>query len=130
MDNIRHLLFSSVLLMLSYSNISSQNLTLNIFGIDEAETNIIDSLSYKKSFINYKALNEEVLLFNKKLQNLGYIENKLLKTEKTNDSTYQSTFSLKQRFYTIYIYYNKKYFRLCFTIHSNQFYCKKSKHRE
>lgn len=107
MDNIRHLLFSSVLLMLSYSNISSQNLTLNIFGIDEAETNIIDSLSYKKSFINYKALNEEVLLLNKKLQNLGYIENKLLKTEKTNDSTYQSTFSLKQRFYTIYIYYNK-----------------------
>lgn len=93
--------------MLSYSNISSQNLTLNIFGIDEAETNIIDSLSYKKSFINYKALNEEVLLLNKKLQNLGYIENKLLKTEKTNDSTYQSTFSLKQRFYTIYIYYNK-----------------------
>lgn len=107
MDNIRHLLFSSVLLMLSYSNISSQNLTLNIFGIDEAETNIIDSLSYKKYFINYKALNEEVLLLNKKLQNLGYIENKLLKTEKTNDSTYQSTFSLKQRFYTIYIYYNK-----------------------
>jgi len=93
--------------MLSYSNISSQNLTLNIFGIDEAETNIIDSLSYKKYFINYKALNEEVLLLNKKLQNLGYIENKLLKTEKTNDSTYQSTFSLKQRFYTIYIYYNK-----------------------
>lgn len=107
MDNIRHLLFSSVLLMLSYSNISSQNLTLNIFGIDEAETNIIDSLSYKRSFINYKALNEEVLLLNKKLQNLGYLENKLLKTEKTNDSTYQSTFSLKQRFYTIYIYYNK-----------------------
>jgi len=93
--------------MLIYSNISAQNLTLNIFGIDEAETNIIDSLSYKKSFINYKALNEEVLLLNKKLQNLGYIENKLLKTEKTNDSTYQSTFSLKQRFYTIYIYYNK-----------------------
>ena len=107
MDNIRHLLFSSVLLMLSYSNISAQNLTLNIFGIDGAETKIIDSLSYKKAFINYKALNEEVLLLNKKLQSLGYIENKLLKTEKTNDSTYQSTFSLKQRFYTIYIYYNK-----------------------
>ena len=107
MNNIRHFLFLFVLWMLGYSNTLAQNLTLKVLGIDDTETKIIDSLGYKNTFINYKTLNEEVLLLNKTLQNLGYIENKHLNTEKINDSTYQSTFSLKQRFYTIYIYYNK-----------------------
>lgn len=93
--------------MLGCSNILAQNLSLKVIGNNESETKIIDSLSYKSSFENYKTLNEEVVLINKRLQSLGYIENALVDTEKINDSLYQSTFNLKQRFYTIYIYYNK-----------------------
>ncbi|MCB0462239.1 MAG: hypothetical protein KDC81_06000 [Flavobacteriaceae bacterium] len=92
---------------LSYTSSLAQNLTLKILGSNESETKIIDSLTYKNSFNNYKTLNEEVLLFNKRLQNIGYIENELVQTEKTNDSAYQTIFNLKQRFYTIYIYYDK-----------------------
>jgi outer membrane protein assembly factor BamA len=93
--------------LLGYSNVLAQNLALKIVGIDNSETKIIDSLSYKKTFINYKSLHDEVLLLDKKLQNLGYIENKVVELKNINDSTYQSIFSLKQRFYTIYIYYDK-----------------------
>ena len=107
MSNIRNFLFLIILCVLCCSNSFAQNLTLKVIGIDSSETKIIDSLTYKNSFINYKSLNDEVLLVNKKLQNLGFIENKLIETKKISDSTYQSTFSLKQRFYTIYIYYDK-----------------------
>jgi len=85
----------------------TQNLTLKITGIDSSETKIIDSLSYKYSFINYKSLQEEINLVHDRLQNIGYIESKLIDTKKINESFYQTIFSLKQKFYTIYIYYDK-----------------------
>ena len=80
---------------------------MKIAGIDNSETKIIDSLSYRSAFINYKALNEEVLRTYKRLQNIGFIESTLVETVKINDSVYQSIFSLKKKFYTIYIYYDK-----------------------
>jgi len=42
-----------------------------------------------------------------KLQRIGYIESELKKIKKINDSVYESSFNLKQKFYTIYIYYDK-----------------------
>ncbi len=107
MSNFRHFAFLFITWTLSYTSSLAQNLTLKILGSNESETKIIDSLTYKNSFNNYKTLNEEVLLFNKRLQNIGYIENELVQTEKINDSAYQTIFNLKQRFYTIYIYYDK-----------------------
>lgn len=89
----------------SFTN--SQNLSLKISGINSNETRIIDSISYKTSFINYKLLNDEINDTQKKLQNLGYIETKLIKTSRTNDSVFNAIISLKQKFYTIYIYYDK-----------------------
>ena len=80
---------------------------MKIAGIDNSETKIIDSLSYRSAFINYKSLNEEVLHTYKRLQNIGFIESTLVETVKINDSVYQSIFSLKKKFYTIYIYYDK-----------------------
>jgi len=107
LSNFRHFAFLFITWTLSYTSSLAQNLTLKILGSNESETKIIDSLTYKNSFNNYKTLNEEVLLFNKRLQNIGYIENELVQTEKINDSAYQTIFNLKQRFYTIYIYYDK-----------------------
>jgi outer membrane protein assembly factor BamA len=103
----QYFVFLIVLWLLSYSSALGQNLTLKIAGIDNSETKIIDSLSYRSAFINYKSLNEEVLHTYKRLQNIGFIESTLVETVKINDSVYQSIFSLKKKFYTIYIYYDK-----------------------
>ena len=107
MSQFQYFIFLIVLWLLSYSSALGQNLTLKIAGIDNSETKIIDSLSYRSAFINYKSLNEEVLHTYKRLQNIGFIESTLVETVKINDSVYQSIFSLKKKFYTIYIYYDK-----------------------
>jgi outer membrane protein assembly factor BamA len=107
LSQFQYFIFLIVLWLLSYSSALGQNLTLKIAGIDNSETKIIDSLSYRSAFINYKALNEEVLRTYKRLQNIGFIESTLVETVKINDSVYQSIFSLKKKFYTIYIYYDK-----------------------
>jgi outer membrane protein assembly factor BamA len=108
LDTFRYFLFLFILWLLGVSNVLAQNLRLKVVGFNASETSILDSMSYKASFKNYKTLNEEVVLLQKRLQNIGYIECQVIKTTQINDSTYQSTFSLKQRFYTIYIYYNKE----------------------
>jgi hemolysin secretion/activation protein ShlB/FhaC/HecB len=87
--------------------IYAQNLNLIIKGKDSLETTIIDSLNYKKNFTDFKSLKNEIELFHLKLQKSGFIENKLISTEKKNDSTYLAKFSLNKKYYTIYIYYNK-----------------------
>jgi outer membrane protein assembly factor BamA len=107
LSQFQYFIFLIVLWLLSYSSALGQNLTLKIAGIDNSETKIIDSLSYRSAFINYKSLNEEVLHTYKRLQNIGFIESTLVETVKINDSVYQSIFSLKKKFYTIYIYYDK-----------------------
>ena len=85
----------------------AQNLNLKISGINDDETKIIDSLSYNNSFPNYNTLFDQINLIHDRLQNIGYIESKIIETKKINDSVYQSIFDLKQKFYTIYIYYDK-----------------------
>ncbi|MFT5214931.1 MAG: outer membrane protein assembly factor BamA [Glaciecola sp.] len=107
MSQFQYFVFLIVLWLSSYSSALGQNLTLKIDGIDNSETKIIDSLSYRSAFINYKSLNEEVLRTYKRLQNIGFIESTLVETVKINDSVYQSIFSLKNKFYTMYIYYDK-----------------------
>jgi outer membrane protein assembly factor BamA len=107
LSQFQYFVFLIVLWLSSYSSALGQNLTLKIDGIDNSETKIIDSLSYRSAFINYKSLNEEVLRTYKRLQNIGFIESTLVETVKINDSVYQSIFSLKNKFYTMYIYYDK-----------------------
>jgi outer membrane protein assembly factor BamA len=87
--------------------LNAQNLNLTISGINTSETKVIDSLFYKNSFINLKSLNEEINLMHSRLQRIGYIESELKNIKKINDSVYESSFNLKQKFYTIYIYYDK-----------------------
>ncbi len=67
----------------------------------------IDSIGYKKSFPNYKSLQDELNALNLKLQKAGYIELKSVSISQQNDSTYRASLSLKKKFYTIYIYFNK-----------------------
>ena len=86
----------------------SQDISLTIHGKDSAETAIIDSLAYSKSFKDYKSLHSELKLVIDRLQKKGFIECELIKNSKINDSTYHSKIELKRRFHTIYIYTPKK----------------------
>ena len=88
------------------TTIYSQNLNLRVQGKDSLETKIIDSLSYKSSFTNFNSLKSEIESLRLKIEKLGFIENKLVLTQKENDSTYLAKFSLNKKYYTIYIYYN------------------------
>lgn len=84
--------------------ILAQNLSLEIIGKDSLETKTIDSLSYQKTFKDFKSLSLELESFMNRLQKIGYIESELISNDKTNDSVYHSEIHLNRQFYTIYIY--------------------------
>ena len=80
---------------------------LKIEGSDDLETKVLDSLNYRKTFTEFKSLQDEIDSTQLRLQRIGYIENRIIETKKINDSSYVSKFDLKKKFYTIYIYYTK-----------------------
>ena len=85
----------------------SGNYSFRSLGNDSLETKTIDSLGYHKTFRDFNSLKREIDTIKTRLQHIGFIETQITSTQKINDSTYQSEFHLKERFYTIYIYYNK-----------------------
>ncbi|GGD29974.1 POTRA domain-containing protein [Hyunsoonleella pacifica] len=89
------------------SEIFSQNLRLNISGINDVETKIIDSLGYNQRHQNFTSIKTEVDSLRKYLNVIGYIENQLVKIKKENDSVFKAKLYLKQKFNTIYIYYSQ-----------------------
>lgn len=89
------------------SKINAQNMHLKIEGSDDLETKVLDSLNYRKTFTEFKSLQDEIDSTQLRLQRIGYIENRIIETKKINDSSYVSKFDLKKKFYTIYIYYTK-----------------------
>lgn len=99
-----------LLFQFAFYNVESQNLYLKINGKDSTQTKIIDSLGYQKTFKNYKSLKSHSLELISKLQNLGFIEIKTSEIRKTESSKFESTFDLKQKFNTIYIYNYKSHF--------------------
>jgi outer membrane protein assembly factor BamA len=100
---ILYLVFCTVNLGFTYA----QNLNLIIKGKDSLETTVIDSLNYKKRFLDFVSLKSEIESQHLKLQKLGFIENKLISNDKKNDSIYVAKFSLNKKYYTIYVYYDK-----------------------
>ncbi|ESU20878.1 outer membrane protein [Flavobacterium cauense R2A-7] len=82
----------------------AQNLHLKLEGISSEETNIIDSIGYKKQHENAKSIlaetdNFSVLLFKK-----GYLESQLLNQKKVNDSTFVFYYSVGKQTNFIHIY--------------------------
>jgi hemolysin activation/secretion protein len=88
--------------------IDAQNLNLVVKGMDSLETAVIDSLNYRKSFNDYASLENELETLQFKIKKLGFIENRLIYNAKNNDSTYLAKIALNKKYYTIYIYYDKK----------------------
>ena len=86
------------------NGLQSQSLNLFVSGNTTYETTVIDSIGYKKTFSNFKLLQDEILKLKDGLHKIGFIEREILKTEKENDSTYRSKIRLGKKYYTIYIY--------------------------
>ncbi|WP_228519071.1 ShlB/FhaC/HecB family hemolysin secretion/activation protein [Flavobacterium sp. LC2016-12] len=86
----------------------AQNFHLKINGSNSDETKIIDSLNYSKNHLNIKSLFIELKNISDKLSKNGYLDNRIRETTQTNDSTYTSIITLKQKIKYIHIYIGTK----------------------
>lgn len=100
---LRHISQIFFFCLISFSGYS-QNFHLTINGINEKESQIIDSLNYNKKHPNLKSLFDEAKTTSEKLSKIGYLENNISKINPVNDSTYTALFELKKQTKHIHIY--------------------------
>ena len=100
-------LFLIFILSLAGLLAKAQTLNLKIEGSLDAETKVIDSLSYKKIHENVKSINDETALLSERLFRIGYLGNNLTETTKANDTTFAYKLSLGYRTKDIHIYTGK-----------------------
>ena len=104
---MKHLLLKRYLyiffFLLSISGYA-QNFHLNISSTTERENKILDSLNYKTTHKNIKSIYDETHNISARLNKIGFINNKILKTEQLNDSTYNSTILLNELIKEVHIY--------------------------
>ncbi|PTS97426.1 hypothetical protein DBR27_15360, partial [Flavobacterium sp. HMWF030] len=104
---MKHLLLKRYLYIFFFLlNISgyAQNFHLNISSTTERENKILDSLNYKTTHKNIKSIYDETNNISARLNKIGFINNKILKTEQLNDSTYNSTILLNELIKEVHIY--------------------------
>lgn len=82
----------------------AQNLHLNIEGSFDAETKLIDSLSYNKLHENVKSINDETASLSGRLSRIGYLENTITGNIKTSDTSFVYKFSVGPKTKNIHIY--------------------------
>lgn len=82
----------------------AQNFHLKINGTTKAENQIIDSLNYATKHSNVKSLLNEVEKTSENLSKKGFLDHKILATDRINDSTYISIIDLKRQTKKIHIY--------------------------
>ena len=85
----------------------SQNFQLKIIGNSALENKVLDSITYKSSHANAKAIVNELNSVSERLSKIGYIENRILENSKENDSSYLAKLSLGERIKSIHIYIGK-----------------------
>ncbi len=89
-------------------NISAQKLQLKITAASENERKIIDSINYNNKHNNLKSIIEEAKILSKKLTQAGYIENQVIGTSQTSDSTFVSNFDIGKQTKFIHVYIGNK----------------------
>ncbi|KQW97620.1 hypothetical protein ASC72_14570 [Flavobacterium sp. Root420] len=100
--HLKQLLY--IFFLTSYLGCYAQNFYLKIKGTNNNEDQIIDSLNYSPNHPNLKSLYDEINNTSDKLSKKGYLDNKILETNKVNDSSYLCIISLKTRIKKIHIY--------------------------
>ncbi|WP_147678177.1 POTRA domain-containing protein [Algibacter pacificus] len=83
-----------------------QNLTLNITGKNETETQVIDALNYLKTHKDVLSITSEIAFIQQIIFKKGYIENEASELLKINDSLFSVKMSLNKKFNSIHIYYD------------------------
>ena len=96
-----------IIYILFSTEVFCQRLTLKINGKNEAETQIIDSLNYLKIHKDVLSMTSEVSFIQQTIFKKGYIENKVSKLLKINDSFFSVEMSLNRKFNSIHIYYDR-----------------------
>jgi len=96
-----------IIYILFSSEAIGQNLQLKITSKNLDEVHVIDSISYEEFHLDLNAIKQEVDSVQKKLFQIGYIENSLKDILKQNDSTYLATFLLNNKYKNIKIYYKE-----------------------
>lgn len=92
-----------IFLILFSPYIYSQQFYLKIEGNSSSENKIIDSISYTKTHKDVKSLLATQISFNEKLLKIGFLENELLETKKTNDSSFLFIYKLGKQIKKIQI---------------------------
>ncbi|MBF7090706.1 hypothetical protein IUY40_04000 [Flavobacterium sp. ALJ2] len=82
----------------------AQHFKLKISGENNLEDKILDSIPYLKKHKTTKSINDEIQLFSDKLSTKGYIDNRIISSNRTNDSLFIIKFSLKEKTNSIHIY--------------------------
>ena len=97
-------IFSLFLVCIFFQTSLGQNYSLELNGISENETKIIDSLHYQKAFSKLEDIEKEVKIILEKLQKKGFLESEIVKNTKPNDSTFLYEYSLGKKTNFIHIY--------------------------
>ncbi|WP_035668132.1 membrane protein [Flavobacterium sp. 83] len=97
-------LLISFLLLFFGLNCLAQNFQLHIIGSTDSETKTIDSLKYNSNHKNTKSATDEINRISERLSKIGFIENKIVTTIKTKDSTYLTKLNLGNKIKSIRIY--------------------------
>lgn len=105
---LRFYTFLITFLFFFSSETIAQQLQLKIKSIDTLYTPSIDSLGYKNRFDDYNSMKTEVDLLQLKLYQEGYINNKIITLKKNNDSLFNATFQLNNKYKDLLINYDSK----------------------
>lgn len=90
--------------MLINLNCFGQNFHLTISGNSNEETRIIDSIGFKKTFSDENLITNELDTLSKKLQLIGFIENRINNKIRLSDTIHDVKFILGKKFNFIHIY--------------------------
>ena len=101
--------FFIIFLLIFSSQIIGQSLRLKIEGENKSKTTVIDSISYSKLFDNYLNLETELNTVKNKLAKLGYIDTKIERITKQNDTLFRAQIFLGDRVKTIRIKYDSNF---------------------
>ncbi|OYQ38195.1 hypothetical protein CHU92_06075 [Flavobacterium cyanobacteriorum] len=98
---------SIFIILLLWLPLTGQNLSLKIEGAGDAETRIIDSLSYKRMHENARAVADEAALMCSRLTKAGYLENEITGMRKVNDTLFLYTIATGRQTRAVHIYTGK-----------------------
>ena len=109
MDNytVQKTFFLYLIIYVFFSTLlHSQNLLLIIEGETELETTSIDSITYKKTHLDYASIKDEVQSIQNTFLKNGYLENDLKGINKINDTVFLARLHLKKKYQQLSIYYD------------------------